>query len=191
MGGKPRSRHRRRGDRQWPHLPADDYQAGSYSITICTYRRARLFGRVVEDHVLLGPMGNEADRSWREIPRHFPRVILDTYVIMPDHMHGLLHLGVGPASRSIVGTTHASSLPEEGMARDRPRGPTPGSLAAVVGSFKSAVSKRIHVRFPGSPRQVWQPGYYDHVIRDEDELFRLREYVSTNPLRWTLRYDDG
>ena len=106
---------------------------------------------------------------------HFAHVELDVSVVMPNHIHGIIILNES------VGATHASPLRNA-----RGIGQVPGSLSAIVGSFKSASSRRINQLrgTPGTP--VWQRGFYDHVIRNDEDLARIREYIATNPLRWSL-----
>jgi len=164
--------HRRRSIR----LPEYDYtQPGAYFVTICTHRHACLFGDVVDSIVHLSAWGKIADQCWRDIPDHFDHVVLDEWVVMPNHIHGILLF------HPIVGATHASP-PQT----DVPRGPIPGSLGAVVGSFKSAVTKRVNEMrgTPGTP--LWQRNYYEHVIRNERTLNAIRQYIADNPARWAL-----
>ena len=169
-------RHRRRSIR----LQGYDYtQPGAYFVTICTHNRAALFGRVVDGDTVLNECGRIVWECWREIPDHFPHVALDAFVAMPNHVHGIIWIV------DDVGATHASPLPDDG-----PRGPTSGSLGAVVGSFKSAVTRRINARrgTPGAP--VWQRNYYEHIIRNEGALHAIRRYIIENPVRWRLdRYN--
>ncbi len=98
---------------------------------------------------------------------------------MPNHIHGIIFI--------IVGATHASPLQRENTPL---RGPTSGSLGAIVGSFKSAVTKRIN-QMRGTPgARVWQRNYYEHIIRNERALNAIRRYIAENPLRWHLdRYN--
>ena len=178
-------------NRRWPHLRRFDYRSpGAYFVTICTFRRQNLWGQVADGKVELSRAGEVADHSWREIPRHFPHVRLDSYIVMPDHVHGLLLVrsrllqNVGTTHVQNVGTTHASSL--QGRSA-RPRGPSSGSLASIIGSYKSAVTRRLHRAGNGSPDRIWQSGFYERVVRNSEELATLREYITTNPLRWALK----
>jgi REP element-mobilizing transposase RayT len=103
----------------------------------------------------------------------FPGFLLDRFVVMPNHVHGII---------VVVGATHASPLPVGTTAH----GPRSGSLAAIVGSFKSATTRRVN-RVRGTPRApFWQRGYYEHVLRDEGDLEKIRTYVAQNPLSWEL-----
>ncbi len=151
-----------------------DYsQQGAYFITICAFQRACMFGEIVGDEMRPNDYGRFADASWHDIPEHHPQIVLDEFVVMPNHVHGVIFLlRDGPASESVSAT--------------RSSGPSSGSLGAVVGSFKSAVTRGINrLRgYPGIP--VWQRNYHDHIIRDEKELLRVRTYIRENPLRWAL-----
>jgi REP element-mobilizing transposase RayT len=115
--------------------------------------------------------GEAVASAWDEIPIHFPAVQLDASVVMPNHVHGIIVIG----ARVSVRATHASPVP---------RGPRRSSLGAIVGSFKSAAAKRINTArgTPGAP--VWHRGYYEHIVRHEDVLHRIRRYIAENPARW-------
>jgi REP-associated tyrosine transposase len=163
-------RHHRRSLR----LKNFDYaQDGLYFITICIHRRQCLLGSAIDGGVRLNRHGEIAEMCWRAIPRHFPHAVLDEFVIMPNHIHGII----------AVGARHTVPLHTGVENFGKPVG---GSIPTIVRSFKSAVSKLIneHHRTPGVP--VWQRNYYEHVIRDEKSLDRLREYIVNNPLRWSF-----
>ena len=161
---------KQRPDRRSVRLRSFDYtQCGAYFVTICAWERRSLFGEVVDGQVGLNALGNVVEETWLAIPSHFPGVELDASVVMPNHIHGIIVV--------TVAAQHA--------APGRPSPPTfaviPGSLGAIVRSFKSAVTKRANeLRMPfGS--QLWQRNYYEHVIRDDEVLDRTRQYIMTNP----------
>ncbi|MCL6641864.1 MAG: transposase [Candidatus Bipolaricaulota bacterium] len=169
-------RHHRRNIR----LKGYDYsQPGAYFITICTRERLCLFGEVVDGEMQLNEYGHIALECWKEIPLHFPQAELDAFVVMPNHVHGIIVI-----IDVDVGATHASPLPLSSDAR--PRGPQRQSVSSIVGSFKSAATKHINEYrgTPGAP--VWQRNYYEHIIRNDESLHRIREYIETNPARWAL-----
>jgi len=183
-------KHRRRSIR----LSGYDYsQPGAYFVTICTLNRACLFGDIVNGVMQLNPIGRMVQECWRAIPQHFPHVVLDAFVVMPNHVHGILvivektNAGAAHSAGAMrsVGATHASPLQNDNTPT-RPRGPKRQSIASIVGSFKSAVTKCINEYrgTPGAP--VWQRNYYEHIIRTEESLNRIREYILQNPLRWHL-----
>ncbi|MEX2156928.1 MAG: transposase [Gemmatimonadales bacterium] len=195
------ARCRRRSIRLWEY----DYRRdGAYFLTICTHSRKTLFGVVCNSRVRLTAAGNAVRECWQAIPDHFPRVSLDRFLIMPDHIHGILVIGgessaengrvqpIADDQSGIVGARHAVPL-HDPAARSacvptvRPAfgRPIPGSLATIIGAFKSAVTRRLRATGLGS--QVWQRNYYEHVIRNDDDLRAIRRYIVTNPMRWTNR----
>jgi REP element-mobilizing transposase RayT len=122
---------------------------------------------------------------WLEIPEHFVNVTLDAFIIMPDHLHGIVII-TDTLDRTSVGAQHAAPLQHIGRSRlpVGSAGPAQGSLGAIVRGFKSAATKRINEmrHMPGKP--VWQRNYYDRIIRDDREMQRARQYVLLNPARW-------
>mgnify|MGYP005856786213 CR=1 FL=1 len=159
-------------DYRWP---------GAYFITICTKRRVCLFGEVVAGEMHLNEVGRTVEGCWLRIPDHFPGVELDAFVVMPNHVHGIL---VITGSWDVPWGTHASPL------RTHPTGPQARSIGAIMGSFKSATTRCInkHRATPGA--RIWQRNYYEHVIRDQQSLERLRQYIQDNPARWELDPDN-
>lgn len=157
----------------------DNTQEGAYYVTICTYNRECILGEMLDGDVRLGVYGRIALDRWEDIPAHFPQADLDEFVVMPNHVHGIIVI-LGEKGR---GKAYLAPTPEFGK-------PIPGSLSVVVGSFKSAVTKRINdVR--GTPgATVWQRGFYEHVIRDEDDLNRVRQYIVENPLHWERDHEN-
>jgi REP element-mobilizing transposase RayT len=155
-----------------------DYaSSGAYFITSCAHQRECTFGQVLEGRMECNDVGNIILETWNAIPGHFSSVTLDEFVVMPNHIHGIVQIGYGPA----VGAQHAAPLhgavPRSNVA--------PGSLGAIVRSFKSAVTKRINDSrgTPGLP--VWQRNYHDRVIRDDRELNAVRDYIASNPANWS------
>jgi REP element-mobilizing transposase RayT len=140
-----------------------DYASKSvYFLTICA--REKLFGEVVKGAMKANSFGRIVHECWKAIPQHFPNATLDCFVIMPDHVHGILALN------------SSNLMPAVGRI-------VPGSLGAVVRSFKAAVSLHIN-RARGTTGPIWQRNYYEHVIRDGESLDRIRHYIVTNPKRW-------
>jgi REP element-mobilizing transposase RayT len=133
---------------------------GAYFVTICAHRRLCRFGRIAHDDVQLNAEGRIIASCWNEIPKHFPTVSLDAWVIMPNHLHGI-----------IIITTDDTNIGSS------------ASLGIIVGAFKSAATKRINQSRAASG-SVWQRNYYEHVIRDESSLNRSRKYIEENPARW-------
>ncbi len=159
-------------------LPGYDYsQDGAYFITICTQNRECILSAITDGAVQLSPLGNLVEAEWRRTADLRPNVALDEFVIMPNHLHAIVF---------IVRATSRSPLRDDPTPPSKPPGPAPRSLSAIVAGFKSAVTSRVNQArdTPGAP--LWQDGYYEHVIRDERDLYQARLYTVGNPSRWEL-----
>jgi REP element-mobilizing transposase RayT len=173
--------HRRRSIR----LKGYDYsQAGAYFITVCTQGRACLFGDVVGEEMRLNDAGRVVQAIWDALPGHFPFVELDEFVVMPNHVHGVVW--IADAERRGVACNAPTNRRNASVSRMAEISPKSGSLAAIIRSFKSAATKRINEwrDAPGAP--VWQRNYYEHIIRDEESLDRIRQYIIDNPAQWAM-----
>jgi REP element-mobilizing transposase RayT len=163
-------KHHRRSIR----LEGYDYRCeGAYFITICTRDRACVFGTVADDAVKLSQRGMIAEACWHDIPNHRPYVSLDKLIVMPNHIHGILWIDAhGDAQRAtqVSPLQHPRLLPE--------------SLGAIVGAYKAAVTRNINKIRPGAAADLWQPNYFEHIIRDQRGLVELRDYIVLNPQRW-------
>jgi putative transposase len=165
----------------------DDTQGGAYFITISTRDRECLWGKVINGMVQLNEMGRLVESVWLQNALVRPDIELDAYVAMPNHFHAIFFIhespGVPGATHRVAPTKNSSSAPGK---TGRPTGPKPRSVGAVMAQFKSLVTKRINDtrQYRGGP--VWQRNYYEHVIRDEESLNRIREYIATNAPRWDL-----
>lgn len=163
-----------------------DYAAaGYYFVTICTRHRQPFFGRVQGGVMRLSPVGEIARRCWVEIPHHFDHAAIDEFVVMPNHVHGLVVLydntvETRPAETRPAETRHVASLPEP-----REFGPLkPGSLSKIVQAYKAAVTRL--ARMEGFRDFAWQPRFYDHIVRDRRALQNIRRYIRENPQKWEL-----
>jgi putative transposase len=166
------NKHHRRSIR----LKGYDYtQAGAYFVTIVTQDRECLFGEVVEGEMRVNPFGEIVAWAWNDLPNHNPHVELDAFVVMPNHVHGIVLIvddlvgaGSEPAPTMAMVTTRRHGLPE------------------IVRQFKTFSARRINARRGTPGATVWQRNYYEHIIRNDHSLQRIREYIATNPLRWHL-----
>ena len=171
--------HHRRSIR----LRGYDYSsAGAYFVTMCAQNRELLFGDIVEGSMILNGAGMMVQTVWDEIPSHYPGIEIDEFIVMPNHLHGIIII-VGAAPRGRPGSGQLS-LPD------------------IAHRFKSMTTKR-HVdgvkqnggrAFPG---KLWQRNYWEHIVRNESGLNRIREYIRNNPARWESdrlymrMHDDG
>ena len=149
-----------------------DYSAsGFYFVTICATQTRFIFGQINQKSVELTALGHIARETWIGIPLHFAQVNLHSFVVMPNHVHGIIEIAsTGLAQR-------AAPL------QARQQGVQSGSLSAIVRSFKGEVTRRGREELHWRGR-VWQPNYFDRVIRDGKEYSNACRYISENPLRW-------
>ena len=133
---------------------------GWYFVTINTKNHIKYFGEVIKGESILHELGIIADRCWNEIPQHFKNVELDYYVIMPNHIHGIII--INPCAE----TGYIPSLP----------------LGEIIGKFKAAVTRWANSNSDKS--FSWQPRFYDRIIGNERELSNIRKYIKDNPIKW-------
>jgi REP element-mobilizing transposase RayT len=163
-------------------MPAGDYSLpGKYFVTICTAGTKEWFGNVIKSKMHLSEIGQIASKMWREIPVHFPFIGLDAFVVMPDHIHGIIVINRSIRT-SIVGALHATPLLPHDTTHLVDKtissiSPKSGSLSVAVRSYKSAVTKHAH-KF--DTNFSWQPGYYDTIICTTGQLSRIRKYILDN-----------
>ena len=172
-----------------------DYSSnGAYFLTICTARRQHYFGRIINAEMQLSKIGEYATVCWMNIPDHFAYFYLDAFVIMPNHLHGIVLIEKPFIYNSrgchIVKTRHALSLHQPNSAESpklesRPhfrfRNQGKNTISAMVGSFKSAVTNLCN---ENKFRFGWQSRFHDHIIRDKHEFYRIRNYIVNNPANW-------
>jgi len=167
MNFAPQEHHRRS-----IRLKGYDYsQAGAYFVTIVTWQRECLFGKIEQGRMGLNEIGEIVREEWERTAVVRQNVELGEYVIMPNHVHGILVFvddGVG-ATRRVAPTSQTLQS---------------GSLGAIMAQFKSIVTKRINGLQNVSGRPIWQRNYYEHIIRNEPEMDRITRYIESNPLRW-------
>lgn len=165
--GSPRRRSTR--------LPGYDYsQAGAYFVTICTQDSICCLGEVIGGDFHASQVGELVIRSWEWLPSRYPYVELDAWALMPNHMHGVLVLCDEPLSSIRRGGS---------LAAPTPSGRKP--LGQLMGAFKTVSTKEVNRvrRSHGAP--LWQRGFYEHIIRSEKDLARIRDYIINNPAQWS------
>jgi len=142
-------------------------QNGFYFVTICAKNRKEYFGEIKNEEMVLNDCGEIANQLWLEIPNHFEDVKLDEHIIMPNHVHGIVIL-----DNDDVGNAYMRSLPYD---RSKMK------LSKILQQYKAAVTreiKQIHHEFN------WQKSFYDHIIRNDKSLHRIRKYIHYNALKW-------
>ena len=194
-------------------LKGYDYtQQGAYFVTICTHQRNCLFGEIVDGEMKLNTNGEIARGSWLSIPRHFQNVELDEFVIMPNHLHGIILIvnnsevegevlanqdflqsrsEVEGEALAISNDQNQQNLSRQCFAPTVNTGETikingtkPQSLAAIIQNYKSVSTRQINRINKAKGNVVWQHNYYEHIIRNNEALNNIREYIFNNPINW-------
>ena len=147
--------------RSSPRLGEYDYsQEGYYFVTICTIERRPLFGSVSDGRMNANGLGEAVVRCWQQLPDYHPYTHLDAYVLMPNHVHGIIAIH-----------EDVTEQPRHG-------------LSEIVRGFKSRSARAINRLRGGEGKPVWQRSFYDHVVRSDADLARIQEYVAHNPEAW-------
>lgn len=163
-------------------LPNWDYRsAAAYFVTICTANRQPFFGKVENGDMILSPIGEIACEYWLQIPQHtIGNVELDAFIVMPNHVHGILILQ--PLEHLDKQQFILDSKMNSTSTIFSQRSPKAGSLSAMIRSYKAAISawcsRNGYVDF------AWQSRFYEHIIRDEQTLAKIRSYIENNPYLW-------
>jgi putative transposase len=155
---------------------ADYREAGGYFVTICTAQSQEIFGAIENGEVLLSELGNIVRGCLVQIPNHFAHASISEYVVMPNHVHVIIALGVG--ARYIV-PLHEGARSPEGFQK-----PVKGSIPTIVRTFKAAVVRQASKELDIHGLEIWQRNYFERVLRDGQEYADACRYVMENPMRW-------
>jgi putative transposase len=159
-----------------------DYSGpGTYFITICVNDRCLILADITKSTVNLRPIGEIANARLLEIPKHFPNTNIIEHIIMPDHVH--LIIGISEQNGTACRASTEKKIESFGK-------PARGSIPTIIRSYKSVVTKSAHETISHSPLKIWQPGYYEHVIRNEEELKYTIDYIKSNPEKWEIKHNN-
>ncbi len=154
-----------------------DYrQAGVYFVTLCTHQHVNLFGHILQGEVRLSYLGSIAFEEWQYLALARKNVQLDRFVVMPNHFHGLVIIEESWQSNQLTG--HSSPVPK------RTSSIKAGSLGAIIGQYKAAVTRRARSEGLVGDGRIWQRNYHDRIVRNEESLNEIRRYIVENPARW-------
>ncbi len=160
-------------------LPGYDYsQAETYFVTICTFYRKSFLGSIIDNQMTLSSIGKIAHEFWVEIPNHFNHTNLDVFIIMPNHLHGLIQIS---ETDNIVAAEHVQP-------RHTFQHVIKGSVGSIIRQYKGSVTRWCNQN--GYNKFGWQRNFYEHIVRNEKELNRIREYIISNPMRWNFDRDN-
>lgn len=197
MNYNPQMHHRRS-----IRLKGYDYsQEGAYFITICTQDRECFFGRIANDEMVLNDIGKIAHDYLRDIPNHFSHVALGEFIVMPNHVHCILIVGMrndtsgNTDTTDAVGTRHGVSdkmiTPDNMRTRhgvsqqlniNQFGKPVAGSISVIINQYKSSVKRWCNKN--GHENYKWQSRFHDHIIRNEQSYQTIANYIVNNPLKW-------
>lgn len=173
--------HHRRSIR----LKTYDYsRPGFYFVTICTQGRESFFGEIINNKMHLNDVGQMVESAWMQIPHHYSEYLIDEFVVMPNHFHGIISVvGAGP---------RACPSSQNEIKSGQPQGVAPtGCLFDIVHRFKSLTTNQYlkgikQKNWPAIQGRLWQRNYWERIIRNEIELHAFREYIQNNPAQWHL-----
>jgi len=168
-----------------------DYsQGGYYFVTVCTQDRIEWFGEIKKGEMVLNDIGKMAHQLWNEIPFYYSGIHLDTFVVMPNHIHGIIII------ESSVGTTPCGCPTRNEFGQTQMFGQTRGSvptdklsLSDVISRYKSLVTKKYidgvrQYNWTAFNKKLWQRSFYDCIIRNETSLNQICQYITNNPRQW-------
>lgn len=150
-------------------------QNGAYFVTVCTHNRECLLGEITDGEMVTNEYGKIVDKCWRDLPNHYPNIQLDYFVVMPNHFHGIVMIniaGAGVGANAVgAGFKPAPTTTNHG-------------LSEFIRALKTFSSEQINQIRNTPGISAWQRNYYEHIIRNEDDLNRIREYIRNNPTQW-------
>jgi len=162
---------------------------GMYFITICTYNREHYFGEIITPTMQLSDIGKIAQNYWNQIPKHFPFVQLNEFVVMPNHVHGIIIINKNDDERNNDKRNNSAlitTIPNDSINLHRTMNASqqwyPKTVGVIVNQYKRMVTitaRQIHAEF------AWQARFYDHIIRDAPSYHRIKHYIVNNPKNWT------
>lgn len=165
-------------------LKGYDYSSpGAYFVTLVTFRREALFGEILDGEMYLNPLGKLVKKCWQAISIHFLLARLDEFVMMPNHLHGIIFLSKGEASADDTFVFPTTPQPADASPL-QPIGTKHGSLGAIIQNFKSISTRFANSLYFNPGSILWQRNYFEHIIRNERELNDIRKYIQANPVLW-------
>jgi REP element-mobilizing transposase RayT len=151
-------------------------QAGAYFVTICSQQKAHLFGEIIEGKMALNECGHIINQIWHELPQHYANISLAEFVIMPNHIHGVIVLTENISVRADIVRAGLKPAPTHA--------PTKHGLSEIIRGFKTFSARRINQYRNAIGVPVWHRNYYEHIIRNDTDYQRIAEYIVNNPQKW-------
>ena len=157
-------------------LKGYDYsQAGLYFVTICVQNRECIFGEIIDNEMQLNENGKIVQMVWNELPQHYHHIELGEFVVMPNHIHGIVIINDVVVGAGVVGVVRAGLKPA----------PTANhGLPEIVRALKTFSARKINELQNTRGEKLWQRNYWEHIIRDEQSYLRIADYIVNNPINW-------
>jgi putative transposase len=160
-------------------LKGYDYSTpGYYFVTICTHKRENILGEINNGILSLTALGKLAEYTWYDLPNHNSHIGLDEFVVMPNHIHGIIIINDNMVNSAGAGSEPA---PTDITIKNKYH-----SLPEIIRQFKTFSARRINEKRKVKSRPVWQRNYFEHVIRNNNSLNQIRQYIKNNPLKWEI-----
>ena len=168
-------------------LPEYDYAStGAYFVTICVKDHKPILGKIVGEDIKLNRLGQIVLEIWNNLPNHYDNVELDEFIVMPNHVHGIIWiLSNAPSTKSVRAGLRPPQSTREGL-RPSPTISGKPNLPEIIRAFKSFSAREINKTINSPDKFSWQRNCHDHVIRNDDDLNQHRAYIQNNPLKWAL-----
>ena len=181
-------------------LPSWDYsQEGKYFLTLCINQREHLFGKIENNRMVLNEYGWIVEKKWKELNKYFPEISLDAFVVMPNHFHGVIFIrnkqkfpvevihelplkNIKPRNSAAIRELQLRGGGEQGKKSQSTRRKM--LIPKIIGRFKMQTAKTINIIRKTPSQSIWQRSYHDHILRSDNDLNRIREYIINNPLNW-------
>jgi putative transposase len=180
MLGSTNANMHRDSNRQSHRLKDYDYsQPGAYFVTIATQNHRCIFGKISDSIVSLSSLGRIVQECWHRLPNHFPLIDVEPFIVMPNHVHGIITISEGGCR----GTIYRAPTKYEKFGK-----PMIGSLPTIIRTYKAAVTRQSNNEL--GVKNIWQRNYYDHIIRNEQEYTNIYDYIVSNPRNWDVDRND-
>ncbi len=188
--------------RKSTRLPGYDYtQPGAYFVTLCTCNRVSLFGEIVAGEMHCNDFGRITSKTWEWLSQQYLYIELDAWIVMPNHLHGIVMINQDCRGRSRPAPTsgNRSDLAFGVQPVSAPVNPSTNTiddsmirkpLGQIIGAFKTVSGKQINLLRNSPSKPVWQRSFFEHIIRNDKSLEIIRSYIINNPMRWNLDKDN-
>ena len=162
-------------------------EQGAYFITICRENRAHIFGKIKNSKMILNKAGHIAYNEWLKTEEIRKNITLDSFIIMPNHIHGIIIIKSQAPVRAYCNTPQRDTPPRDTPQRDTPKLKSPSqNLGAIIRGYKSTITKQINLLLDTPGIKLLQRNYYERIIRNDLALLRIRRYIDNNPTKWEM-----